>query len=306
MGSYASQFLTPVGEEVSQHTHPSKANWITVHAITAELSIAETERLWLRFQQLGCNKDGVITEELAAKMSVSSDAFSRNIMKKFTLNETKNITFENFLRGLKWCETAELNEKLRGIFRLLNNGNPVPKTTFVKILERVYTNPSDKKDVQRVADIVYKHIDKKNKGLMNEDQFVTGVRSVIPEETLQDLLLFEVLPAYMKERLHSQLPEFNSEGPTPSPSNRQIPSDGTLRQVADKIYRRDWLRTANKLGLTNEDVSDIKTNISDSKQQAYTMLKTWKEREAAQAYISVLESALKESGMTEAAYALML
>ncbi|XP_060074865.1 THO complex subunit 1-like [Ylistrum balloti] len=306
MGSYASQFMAPVGDEVSQHTHPSKANWITVHAIASELSIAETERLWLRFQQLGCNKDGVITEDLATKMSISNDAFSRNLMKKFTLNQTKDITFENFLRGLKWCEIAEPTDKLRGIFRLLNNGNPVPKTTFVKILERVYTNPSDKKDVQRVAEIVYKHIDKKNTGLMNEDQFVTGVRSVIPGETLEDILNFEVLPTYMKERLHSQLPEFNSEGPTPDPGGRQIPSDASLRQVAEKIYRRDWLRTANKLGLTNEEVSDIKANISDSKNQAYTMLKTWKDREAAQAYTSVLESALKESGMTDAAYALML
>lgn len=299
--------MTPVGDEVSQHTHPSKANWITVHAITAELSIAETERLWLRFQQLGCNKDGVITEEIATNNPVlSSDAFSRNIMKKFTLNQTKNVTFENFLRGLKWCETADLNEKLRGVFRLLNNGNPVQKATFVKILERVYTNPNDKKGIQKVADVVYKHIDKKNTGQMNEDQFVTGVRSVIPNDTLQDLLLFEVLPSYMKERLHSQLPEFNSEGPTPEPGDRTIPSDSTLRQVAEKIYRRDWLRTANKLGLTNEDVSDIKSRISDSKQQAFTMLRMWKEREAAQAYTSVLESALKDSGMTEAAYALML
>ncbi|OWF56527.1 uncharacterized protein LOC110446688 [Mizuhopecten yessoensis] len=306
MGSFASQFMTPDGEEIAQHTHPSKPNWITVHAITAELSIAETERLWLRFQQLGCNRDGIITEELAGQTSVSSDAFSRNILKKFTLSQTKNITFENFLRGLKWCEIADLNDKLRGIFRLLNNGNPVPKTTFVKILERVYTNPNDKKDVQRVSDIVYKHMDKKNKAMMTEDQFVTGIRNVVPDDTLEDLLLFEVLPTYMKERLHSQLPEFKSEGPTPDPGGRQIPSEAALRQVAEKIHRRDWLRTANKLGLTNEVVSEIKANASDSKQQAYTMLRRWKEQEGAHAYTSVLERALKDSGMTEAAYALML
>jgi len=35
------------------------------------------------------------------------------ILKKFMSAKTKKVTFENFLRGLKWCETAELEEKVR-------------------------------------------------------------------------------------------------------------------------------------------------------------------------------------------------
>lgn len=301
MGSYASAFLVPDGEEASQHTHPSQANWITVHAIAAELSIAETERLWLRFQQLGCNEDGEITETIAAKLAIQNDAFARNIIKMFT-SKTKVVTFENFLRGLSWCETAELDDKLAGTFRLLNNGSAVPKAMFVKILERVYTNPSDKKDVQKLADIVYKQIDKGKTGQMNEDQFVTGVRNAVSEDMLREALMFEVLPTYMKERLHNELPEFSSEGPTPGPSGgKPIPSDGTLRNVAEKIYRRDWVRTANKLGLTTDDLAGIRATTSETKQQAYTMLISWKEREGSHAYTHVLEQALRGSGMTEAA-----
>jgi len=43
------------------------------------VSIAETERLWLRFQQLGCNKDGEITEAVAQSSQIHTDAFARNV-----------------------------------------------------------------------------------------------------------------------------------------------------------------------------------------------------------------------------------
>lgn len=47
--------------------------------MTVTVSIAETERLWLRFQQLGCNEDGEITETIAAKLAIQNDAFARNV-----------------------------------------------------------------------------------------------------------------------------------------------------------------------------------------------------------------------------------
>ena len=37
------------------------------------------ERLWLRFQQLGCNEDGEITEAVLQANSIWQDAFSRNV-----------------------------------------------------------------------------------------------------------------------------------------------------------------------------------------------------------------------------------
>lgn len=36
-------------------------------------------------------------------------------MKKFINLRTKTISFENFLRGLKWCETSNTEDKLRGL-----------------------------------------------------------------------------------------------------------------------------------------------------------------------------------------------
>lgn len=47
---------------------------------------------------------------------------------QFVNPKTKTITFENFLRGLKWCETSKPEDKLKGIidltsFEILNKKN---------------------------------------------------------------------------------------------------------------------------------------------------------------------------------------
>lgn len=42
-------------------TSTGQRDWITKHAELSELSIVETERLWDRFQQLGCDDSGIIT-----------------------------------------------------------------------------------------------------------------------------------------------------------------------------------------------------------------------------------------------------
>lgn len=43
------------------------------------VSIAEVERLWLRFKQLGCSEKGELSDEALAQHSTYQDAFSRNV-----------------------------------------------------------------------------------------------------------------------------------------------------------------------------------------------------------------------------------
>ena len=43
------------------------------------VSIAEVERLWKRFQQLGCNVSGMLTEDKLKRPELQSDAFVRNV-----------------------------------------------------------------------------------------------------------------------------------------------------------------------------------------------------------------------------------
>ena len=43
-------------------------------------------------------------------------------------------------------------------------------------------------------------------GVINEEQFVQGCMKV-PRNLVEDALNFELLPSYMKEKLHQNLPE---------------------------------------------------------------------------------------------------
>ena len=44
-------------------------------------------------------------------------------------------------------------------------------------------------------------------GQFTEEQFISGMQRNIPQETLEELLTFEILPNYLKEELHRNLPE---------------------------------------------------------------------------------------------------
>lgn len=311
MGVYSSAFAVDPqsSSAVSSYSHPSKANWITSHAIVTELSIAEVERLWLRFQQMGCNADGILTPDVINSPALSSDVFVKNILKYFK-NQNGLISFETFLKALKWCETQELREKARGIFQMLNNGNPIPKDLFEKIMSRVYPNYSQD-EVKRVSEMFFKMVDKRKRGQLEENDFVQAVLG-LPSDPLNNILNFHILPETMREKVHQSLPEFSSRqanpggntsyryNPTPGYEG-QIPSDGILREIAEKIHRKDWDLLANSLGFLASDVENYRLeNPASSQQQVFAMLKDWRAKEGRQAQSHILERALRNNGMTEA------
>ena len=43
------------------------------------VSIAEVERLWMRFQQIGCNHDGILTPEAVTKSALPNDMLTKNV-----------------------------------------------------------------------------------------------------------------------------------------------------------------------------------------------------------------------------------
>lgn len=52
---------------------------ILIVLVISLVSIAEVERLWFRFQQLGCDENGEILEDDLQSLSIQDDAFSRNV-----------------------------------------------------------------------------------------------------------------------------------------------------------------------------------------------------------------------------------
>ena len=43
------------------------------------VSVIEVERLWKRFQQLGANKNGILTAEAVKNVPVNADVFAKNV-----------------------------------------------------------------------------------------------------------------------------------------------------------------------------------------------------------------------------------
>uniref|UniRef100_A0A2C9M209 Death domain-containing protein n=1 Tax=Biomphalaria glabrata TaxID=6526 RepID=A0A2C9M209_BIOGL len=303
MGVYSSSFVIEPNSEmaVSGYSYPSKANWITAHAISTELSIAEVERLWLRFQQMGANQDGLLTQETLAVSKLSNDVFIKNILKYFKSSDG-NISFESFLRALKWCESQEIEVKCKAMFQMLNNGNPIPRDILQKILRRIYTQ-EDEEEIWRITNIFFNTLDTSRKGQIEESAFVNAVMG-LPRAQTHAILNFHILSEKMRENVHKNLPEFSSQAAfyTPSPSSMsQVPSDSLLGEVAQKIYKKDWELVANRLGFLSEDIEHIRASYSgNTYKQAYTVLVNWKTRERENAKASILERVLRNAGMVDA------
>ncbi|ESO84756.1 hypothetical protein LOTGIDRAFT_236111 [Lottia gigantea] len=316
MGAYTSSFVVEPSREnaVSKTTNPQKANWITSHAIATELTIAEVERLWLRFQQLGCTSNGILTSDTLKEPKLNDDAFIRNFLRTFKCKDG-SMTFETFLRGLKWCESQGLETKIRAIFKMLNNGGPITKDMFSKIAKRLYTDDTQE-NVKRITDIFYKQMGADATGVLEEDQFVAGVLK-LPKDTVESVLNFHILPEKTRDGVYKNLPEFKGENnntarlpiQTPLSGHRpvtmspvsQVPTDSVLRQIAEKIHRRDWDMVANKLGFYTKDVENYrKIYPGNSKEQVSEMFKDWKIRDGHQAKGSILERALRDAGMVDA------
>jgi len=302
MGVYSSSFVADNKSElaVSSFSHPSKPNWITAHAVATELSIAEVERLWLRFQQLGANKDGNLSSDVLSSPKLTTDVFVKNILKYFK-NKDGYVSFESFLKGLKWCESQEIQVKARAIFQMMNNGNPIPKDMFKKILNRVYPNESES-EIKRITEVFFRTIDTAKKGQLDEGSFASVVLG-LPRSSTQHILNFHILPDNLRENVHKNLPEFSSQAGfvTPSPFESEIPSDAILKEVAEKIHRKDWDMVANRLGFFADDIESFRNNNPSSTfKQAQAMLLHWKCREGAAATASTLERTLRAAGMVEA------
>lgn len=75
---------------------------------------------------------------------------------------------------------------------------------------------------------------------------------------------------YLQFRTESQNAGTSRAAPPAKLNSRQgktVPPDDALREVTEKIYRRDWRRVANKLGFFTQDVDEIQAAYPDNPQR---------------------------------------
>lgn len=281
-------------------THPSKADWITAHAVATDLAIVEVDRLWLRFQQLGCNEDGVLELEVLERPPASNNVFAKHILSSFvtTRENQEVITFEAFLGAMKWAEMAPEIDKIKAIFNMINSGQPVTKDLLYMILKRTY--PDESKDsLSKLTDLMMNEMDDKRHGVITQFQFVKWVKK-LPEEELRHLLEFRIVPLEITQEAHRLFSRREAETNVPS---RYLLSDAVLETIADRIQNMDWHLLSNKLHFTGQELELIQRKQPyNPRLQIYDMLKSWRQREGkSYANPAVLYRALQECDMNEAA-----
>ncbi|XP_074607246.1 uncharacterized protein LOC141860139 [Acropora palmata] len=253
--------------------------------------VTEIERLWLRFQQLGVNDEGMLPlPAMLQHPSFKSDPFARVIWDTFPRDENGNIEFHSFAGVLRWWALVPLEEKLESIFMLLTRSEPLDVHGLKRIIMKLDNSVNDE-TAQSKAELLIQTMDDKDQGFIDADQWLKWI-SQLPENEVAKLTNFAILPEISE--IDAQLPKSSRS----DLENGPVVSDELLVEIAGKIGERDWASLAHELGFTKQEIRDIKVNYPHSSQeQVYQVLMQWKQKAGDKARQGKLEHSLRKTGL---------
>ncbi|XP_077999427.1 uncharacterized protein LOC144452247 [Glandiceps talaboti] len=330
MGTFASSFEGSQGGVVNTYSDSTKKDWLTAHAKACGMELPSVERLWSRFQYLGCDDRGVL-DEPTLQQQVKDDPFLKQLVRFFPRDREGNLYFQTFCNAMKWFEKPDqynqansLEIKIRAIFKTLNGGESVSQDQLTTILSRIYQGES-REDLSQRSNLLMACIDEEKKGRFDEEQFVKWMKK-LPQDSVKSILEFSIIPEELQEfakgsmgilgnnnsryrptKIGTSMQSLRTQPEVPKGPRNPLgrPSNGTLFQISLKISQRDWLMFANKLGFTELEVEKIKQKAPGrARDQVFELLQRWVARDGMMATRSTLEEALVDSNMTDVAHAM--
>ncbi|XP_078384372.1 uncharacterized protein LOC144666841 isoform X2 [Oculina patagonica] len=247
--------------------------------------VAEVERLWSRYQQLGLNDQQTLPNGTFQQQPYATDPFVKQIWRTFPRDENGNVTFHSFVGVLMWWKTAPLDKRLAGIFKLLNKSQPLDVPALQQIIMNLDSS-LDEETAKSKAELLVKTLDDKDQGYIDVDQWVNWALQ-LPEDEIAKLTKFVIIP----EEMDAQTPYSRSE------NQSSIPNE-LLVDIAGKIGERDWTPLARELGFTKHEIREVKKKYPHrSREQVYQVLVLWRQKMGQEATADALELSLSKSGM---------
>ncbi|XP_071506287.1 uncharacterized protein [Diadema antillarum] len=292
MGVVASNFQGDDGSIVGEIAQPTSDDWISKHAEACRMPETQVRKLWEAFKDLGGDESGQLPQNVIVNVrnADSSSLFLEKILKQFPTTKNGGVTFQTYCNATKWFSDGTTETRIRGAFRVLNNGYPLTEAILVEILREIYSDTSEAV-IKRTAQVFLEEVDVKGRGSIDEKDFVSWVQKM-PADVVEQIMKFDVLPSSQAGGGHPQ-----------ESSDPNRPSTQTLRQVAAQTKTRDWLLLVNKLGFTEEEIKEVGDSLGDRKDDEllFELLKTWGEKTDAVVTVATLKEALVSCSMGDVA-----
>ncbi|XP_044135623.1 uncharacterized protein LOC122927648 [Bufo gargarizans] len=293
MGAYASKFHESGGTILLESTDPSQSNWITAHAEICKMSIPEVQRCWSRFLMLDPDHNGNVKRSTFW----TKDELVKKLCQQIPIVNDEVITFQAYCSAVSWLSSAPQDSKIRGFFQTLTSST-MTKESLKVLLSNLYPS-EESKEIDDLCHLLLFEIDKKNKGEIDEDQFVSWVHSM-PREQITSILNFPILPLEVTTASERELSSV--------PVNIDLEDkwrirDDQLQHVASLMDRRkrDWRLLANNLGFLEKDCIFFEQNNSMNRDKILDMLQVWRSSLGKQAQAQSLQKALKHTGNADIA-----
>ncbi|XP_048590149.1 uncharacterized protein LOC116607750 isoform X2 [Nematostella vectensis] len=267
---------------------------------TADLSnpesystVCEVECLWVRYQEL-TSVDGGQNTGVNDNPPPGDDPFLKQVWKTLPRDDDGRVTFQAFYGVIRWWQTADLDTKLRGIFKLLNGEQSLDASTLLQIVKTLDSD-LDEETAKRQAELLMSHLDNIQQGFIDEDQWTQAVRRLLPSE-IHQLTEVNIIPtSYGNDRRAPPEPQQQSAS-----SNRSPISEELLVTVSGLIGERDWKPLAVQLGICDDVIQAASLRYPNrSREQLYHVMRQWNAGPGASK--QNLVNALKKCGFTETA-----
>ncbi|XP_031557312.1 uncharacterized protein LOC116294881, partial [Actinia tenebrosa] len=124
------------------------------------VAVAEVEYLWARYQQL-IVRGQLVNDDILLQEPFKSKPFLRQVWNTIPRDSNGNLTFSALFGVLKWWESVDQETKLRGIFRLLNTGQPLDIAAIRHIIKAMDSSLNED-SINRKADLLMTYLDNRN------------------------------------------------------------------------------------------------------------------------------------------------
>ncbi|XP_076812092.1 uncharacterized protein LOC143459026 [Clavelina lepadiformis] len=188
MGVYSSAFAVEAKDIIK--LKPTDPNWLFKHAESCMVPFSEVQRCWRRFTLIGANKKGVLTQN--SKIWKTDDKFMQQVSRMLPWSSKGTLSFQVYLKVVKWFENLEEVEKLKVIYLVINRGQAVDSDITQRVLKHVYPTMTEDDLFQSAKSFVEK-VDHKRQGSIDEEEFIEFAKQVSFEE-MSKLLNFKLIP----------------------------------------------------------------------------------------------------------------
>ncbi|OAF67797.1 hypothetical protein A3Q56_04489, partial [Intoshia linei] len=231
------------------------------------VAIVEVERLWLRFQQLGVNKDGFIKLETHKKYA--NHKFIKNILTALK-SPDGNVYFSTFCNFFYWLENSNSDQIMEGLFHFWNNAKVIDEKSIGVMVNVLYPKKTESEKKLFTNQAAHECDD-----ILNKNEYLEVCKS-IDQTIIKKYTKFEVIPpgiALEANKLFKKLQiEVDKQVEQKSITGRDV------KNLIPIMRSYDWKKMARFMEISSKEMKNISNAGQNNDDRFVNSINYWRNK----------------------------